>query len=90
MKNKLIYTVAIVAMVLFSGTLLAQKHKVSDKCLYFFDRLEKSAPWIVSDNGAGLVFNPAMNFSSFGAFYGNEKGDYKNYYDPSNYITRLS
>lgn len=87
MKNKLIYTVAIVAMVLFSGTLLAQKHKVSDKCLYFFDRLEKSAPWIISDNGAGLVFNSAMNFSSFGAFYGNEKGDFKNYYDPSDYKT---
>jgi len=85
MKYKITYTIAIVAMVLQSGTLLAQK--VSDKCLYYFDKLEKSAPWIISENGAGLVFNSAQNFSSFGAFYGNEEGDFKNYYDPTKYKT---
>lgn len=87
MKNKLIYTLAIVAIAFNSETLLAQKNKVSDKCLYYFDKLEKSAPWIVSENGAGLVFNSAQNFSSFGAFYGYDNGEYKNYYDPSEYNT---
>jgi len=83
MKNKIIYVITIVAMGLQSGTLLAQKS--SDKCAYTFERLEKRAPWIASDNAAGLVFNNTLNFSTVGAYYGYQDGDYRNYNDPGKY-----
>lgn len=73
----------IVAMALPSGTLSAQK--VSDKCVYLFEKLENRAPWIASDNGAGLVFNNAVNFSSVGAYYGSQNGDYRNFNEAAKY-----
>lgn len=85
MKNKIIYVITIVAMGLQTGTLLAQKS--SDKCAYTFERLEKKAPWIASDNAAGLVFYNALNYSNVSAYYGNENGDYRNYNDPEKYQT---
>ncbi len=86
MKNKIIYVITIVAMALQSGTLLAQKSS-SDKSAYTFERLEKRAPWIASDNGAGLVYNNALNFSTIGAYYGYQDGDYRNYNEPGKYQT---
>jgi len=87
MKNKNIYLIiAIVAMGIQSGTLLAQKSS-SDKCAYTFERLEKRAPWIASDNGAGLVYNNALNYSTVFAYYGNEDGDYRNYNEAGKYQT---
>lgn len=86
MKNKIIYVITIVAMGLQSGTLLAQKAS-SDKSTYTFDRLEKRAPWIASDNAAGLVYNNALNFSTVGAYYGYQDGEYMSYNDPGKYQT---
>jgi len=87
MKNKITYLIiTIVAIGIQSGTLLAQK-KSSDKCVYTFERLEKRAPWIVSENGAGLVFNNALNYSTVGAYYGLQDGDYRNYNEAGKYQT---
>lgn len=73
----------IVAMALPSGTLLAQN--ISDKCAYRFERLENKTPWIVSENGAGLVFNNALNFSNAEAYYGYQDGDFKNFNEAAKY-----
>jgi len=83
MKNKIIYVTTIVAIALLPSALLAQK--VSEKCVYFFERLENKAPWIVSDNAAGLVYNNALNFSNVGAYYGSENGDYRNFNQAEKY-----
>jgi len=84
MKN-IICVITVVAMYLQSGILLAQK--VSNKSSYSFERLEEKTPWIVSDNGAGLVYNDALNFSAIEAYYGHQEGQFRNYNDPEKYQT---
>ncbi len=57
----------------------------TQKSFYSIDKLEKVTPWLNSENGAGLVFNKADNFSTIGTYFYNESGKLQNYNDPSNY-----
>ena len=81
MKRKLIYTVALIAISLTTG--LAQE--LCPKGVYTFERIETKSPWLASGNGAGLVFNKALNFSTVGAYYGGESGSYRNFNEAKTY-----
>lgn len=70
-------------VLLLSGVAGAQT--VSQKSFYSIDKIQRHNQWLFTDNAAGLVFNKAQNFSVIGAYYNNEKGDYRNYNDPGNY-----
>ena len=83
--KKLIYITLFLAVCLQSATLLGQRR--SDKSVYSLDRMEKRYPWIGSDNGAGLVFNQSLDFSTINAYFGKTKGDYRNFNDPSTFQT---
>lgn len=83
MKNKTLYIAGILALSLQTSTLRAQE--VADKSFYSFERIELKTPWLTSENGAGLVFNNAKNFSTVGGYFSNQSGDYTNYNDPQVY-----
>lgn len=67
MKNKTLYIAGILALSLQTSTLRAQE--VADKSFYSFERIELKTPWLTSENGAGLVFNNAKNFSTVGGYF---------------------
>ncbi|EKD32516.1 MAG: hypothetical protein ACD_77C00073G0005 [uncultured bacterium] len=81
--KKLIYITAFLIICLQPANLMAQKR--SDKSVYSFDRMEKRYPWISSDNGAGLVYNQSLDFSTINAYYGSTGGDYRNFNDPEKF-----
>lgn len=81
--KKLIYITAYLIICLQPASLMAQKR--SDKSVYTFDRMEKRFPWITSDNGAGLVYNQSMDFSTINAYFGQTNGGYRNFNDPEKY-----
>jgi hypothetical protein len=81
--KKLIYITAFLIICLQPASLLAQKR--SDKSVYSFDRMEKRYPWIGSENGAGLVYNQSLDFSTINAYYGQTNGNYRNFNDPEKF-----
>jgi len=81
--KKLIYITVFIVICLQSATLWGQKR--SDKSVYSFDRMEKRYPWIGSDNGAGLVYNQSLDFSTINAYFGQTNGDYRNFNDPEKF-----
>jgi len=81
--KKLIYITVFLVICLQPASLLAQKR--SDKSVYSFDRMEKRYPWIGSDNGAGLVYNQSLDFSTINAYFGQTNGDYRNFNDPEKF-----
>lgn len=77
MRRILYITSALLFLVLADG-LHAQE--ISRKSYYSFERIEEMSPWLVSPNGAGLVYNKAENnLSNVGGYYNNISGDYRNY-----------
>ncbi len=85
MKNKTLYIAGILALSLQTSTLRAQE--VADKSFYSFERIELKTPWLTSENGAGLVFNNAKNFSTVGAYFTHQSGTYRNYNEAKVYET---
>lgn len=85
MKNKLTYISGVVAICLLPGLLFSQQK--SQKNHYTFEKIEMKTPWLLSGNGAGLVFNPAQSFANLGAYFTNEQGDYRNFDQPVSYST---
>lgn len=81
--KKLIYITAFLIICLQPASLMAQKR--SDKAVYSFDRMEKRFPWISSDNGAGLVYNQSLDFSTINAYFGETNGGYRNFNDPEKF-----
>lgn len=70
-------------VLLLSGVTGAQT--VSQKSFYSIDKIQRHNQWLSTENAAGLVFNKSQNFSVIGAYYNNEKGDFRNYNDPGVY-----
>ncbi|MEG0378953.1 MAG: hypothetical protein RR614_10795, partial [Eubacterium sp.] len=68
-----------IAFLCFSALELSAQ-EISPRSYYSFDRIESKAPWLLSSNGAGLVYNTIeKSFSNVEAYYNNVSGDYKNY-----------
>ncbi len=85
MKNRLIYIFSVSMICLLPGLLHAQQR--SEKRHYTFEKIEMKSPWLLSGNGAGLVFNRAENYANVEGFFTSESGDYRNFDDPSTYNT---
>lgn len=83
MKNKLTYISGVIAMCMLPGLLFSQH--ASHKKHYTFEKIETRTPWLVSGNGAGLVYNKAQNFATLAGYFSNESGDYRNFNTPESY-----
>lgn len=80
-KRSYIGAIAAISMGAVPATLIAQEDKdFNGKAYYSFERIEQTAPWLKSGNGAGLIFSTTpMNFSEAALYYNNVNGDYRNY-----------
>jgi hypothetical protein len=85
MKNRLTYISGVIAICLLPGLLYSQQ--ISEKKHYTFEKIEMKSPWLLSGNGAGIVFNTAENFANVGAYMSNESGTYRNFNQPESYST---
>ena len=85
MKNRLTYISGVIAICLLPGLLYSQQ--ISEKKHYTFEKIEMKSPWLLSGNGAGIVFNTAQNFANVGAYMTNESGSYRNFNQPESYST---
>lgn len=61
--------------------------QISERRHYTFEKIEMKTPWLLSGNGAGLVFNTAENYANIGSYFTNESGSYKNFNQPERYTT---
>ncbi|MDP3437743.1 MAG: hypothetical protein Q8S04_10910 [Bacteroidales bacterium] len=85
MKNRLTYISGVIAICLLP--VLTYSQQISEKRHYTFEKIEMKSPWLLSGNGAGIVFNTAENFANVGAYFTNESGSYKNFNQPEKYST---
>ncbi len=85
MKKILTYISICAAISLLPNLLHSQQR--SQKRHYTFEKIEMKSPWLLSGNGAGLVFNKADNYANVEGYFTNETGDYRNVDDPSSYTT---
>lgn len=80
MKNKLTYILGVAALCISPVLLFSQQY--SQKKYYSFEKIETKAPWLISGNGAGLVFNRAQNYANVRGYFNSESGSYQNYNTP--------
>ncbi len=83
MKKIYTYIAVFTLIVCLPGSVLGQVN--THKSLLSIDKIEKVNPWLSSENGAGLIFNKAANFSTIGAYLHNESGNLQNFIDPEKY-----
>lgn len=79
MKNKILYITLIALCSISYGAADAQI--IFSKANSSIEKIERAAPWLKSDNGAGIVYNGASNFSTIKSSLSQDKGAYKNFYD---------
>lgn len=85
MKRRLKYISSVITICLLPALLFSQQ--ISEKRHYTFEKIEMKTPWLLSGNGAGIVFNTAQNYANIGSYFTNESGTYKNFNQPENYST---